>query len=99
MGHPISDSISTQLSVPPQSFPIFSPLLSQSSKLLTGVVSSLLSPWAMAPRENTDESDPNHEKEASLRDASSGDSLINAFQKIAVADAKSESDDGKSVYL
>ncbi|KAL5962798.1 Transforming acidic coiled-coil-containing protein 3 [Taenia solium] len=76
MGHPIAGSISSQLSASPQSVSIFSPLLTQSSKLLTGVVSSFLSPWAAASRQIAEASEHGF-----VQDRPCEDSLINAFEK------------------
>lgn len=94
MGHPIAGSISSQLSASPQSVSIFSPLLTQSSKLLTGVVSSFLSPWAVASRQIAEASEHGFDDVGLVQDRSCEDSLIEAFEKIGVADSCSEHDDG-----
>ncbi|KAH9286075.1 hypothetical protein ECG_00906 [Echinococcus granulosus] len=93
MGHPIAGSISSQLTTSPQSVSIFSPLLTQSSKLLTGVVSSLLSPWALASRQIAEISEHSFDGVGLVQDRPCEDSLINAFEKIGIADSYSEHDD------
>ncbi|KAL5111437.1 hypothetical protein TcWFU_001709 [Taenia crassiceps] len=93
MGHPIAGSISSQLSASPQSVSIFSPLLTQSSKILTGVVSSLLSPWAVASRQIAGASEHSFDEVGLVQDRPCENSLISAFEKIGVADSRSEHDD------
>ncbi|VDK33667.1 unnamed protein product [Taenia asiatica] len=93
MGHPIAGSISSQLSASPQSVSIFSPLLTQSSKLLTGVVSSFLSPWAAASRQIAEASEHGFDDVGLVQDRPCEDSLINAFEKVGITDSFSGRDD------
>ncbi|KAM3183456.1 hypothetical protein ACTXT7_010322 [Hymenolepis weldensis] len=104
MGHPIAGSVAEELAAQQHPAPVFSPLLAQSSKLVTDMVSSLLSPWSAASRrlkeqagfdsscfvEETSSVVENDDgEEPVLGDRSCDESLINAFGKVAVADGYS----------
>ncbi|VUZ53148.1 unnamed protein product [Hymenolepis diminuta] len=104
MGHPIAGSVAEELAAQQHPAPVFSPLLAQSSKLVTDMVSSLLSPWSTASRrlkeqagfdsscfaEETSSVMGNDDgEEPVLGDRSCEESLINAFGKIVVADGYS----------
>lgn len=110
MGHPIAGSVAEELAAQQHPAPVFSPLLAQSSKLVTDMVSSLLSPWSTASRRLKEQAGFDSScfaEEASsvmgndggeepvLGDRSCEESLINAFEKIAVADGySSEREEG-----
>ncbi|VDM30653.1 unnamed protein product [Hydatigera taeniaeformis] len=64
-----------------------------SSKLITGVVSSLLSPWVIASRQSSKAPEHSLEDVRLVQERHCEDSLINAFEKIGVADNYSEHDD------
>nr|CDS27590.1 transforming acidic coiled coil containing [Hymenolepis microstoma] len=103
MGHPIAGSVAEELAAQQLPTPVFSPLLSQSSKLITDMVSSLLSPWSTASRrireqeglgsnsfvQEASSAIEDGGNELALGDRSCEQSLINAFGKIAVADDSS----------
>ncbi|VDO03305.1 unnamed protein product [Rodentolepis nana] len=107
MGHPIAGSVAEELAAQQRPAPVFSPLLSQSSKLITDMVSSLLSPWSTASRRIREQAGPGSDsfvQEVSSATEDGGDelalggrsceqSLINAFGKIAVADDSSSERD------
>lgn len=50
MGHPIAGSVAEDLAAQQHPTPVFSPLIAQSSRIFSDMVSSLLSPWSTASR-------------------------------------------------
>ncbi|VDD79793.1 unnamed protein product [Mesocestoides corti] len=93
IGHPIFETCTPQTPAIPQRLPVISPLLARSSQLVAGVVTSLLSPWSSLS--NPCNEMPAHSIEdcESAQDLHCEDSLISAFEKIAVAEEKSGQDE------
>ncbi|KAM7540509.1 hypothetical protein Aperf_G00000037108 [Anoplocephala perfoliata] len=93
LGHPITGSVVDELETQQLQPPPLSPLLTQTSKLISGMVSSLLSPWS-ASRQQTGQSiaedAPGVGDEGPVEDRSCEESLINAFGRIGVGDNSSE---------
>lgn len=106
MGHSVAGSVPDELESrqhqPPR---IFSPLLTQSSKLIADMVSSILSPWSTASKhfrvetgQCVTEGAAGNGDGGPSEDRSCEESLINAFGRIAVADNNLDHDDGRSSY-